>query len=385
MQQYKNLFEIVNRKENIVKLAVRLLSSKSESLFYKKYGRDLNDLNLKKEVTKKERDVIAKEIVRNLIPNIEYLETLQLTDEQIDELLKSDEKTIQKLRLKQYETKITYKTYKPFYSHFESPKYLVDTAIKFLSEEEKKKIYKKYGEDLNNINAYTISPEENESTMYVINKIKIIIKFLEEENIKENDIIDLEKLKTKYYLKTRKPHKRLFSYFKEEEIYIRLSVKFLSQKQQELIIIKYGENLENTVCNKRGLKKDGTYILCYIIPRMQYIIDFLKENKITKEECEYLNSELGKEDLNLLIENYKKQEFIKTYINKHLNKKDTNKDYKRLITKYGLEKAKIILLFIKYERRITIQQISKLLNLETEEIFDTYITYKLENKQTMKY
>ena len=45
MQQYKNLFEIVNRKENIVKLAVRLLSSKSESLFYKKYGRDLNDLN----------------------------------------------------------------------------------------------------------------------------------------------------------------------------------------------------------------------------------------------------------------------------------------------------------------------------------------------------
>ncbi|MCI8331051.1 MAG: hypothetical protein HFE04_02995 [Bacilli bacterium] len=133
------------------------------------------------------------------------------------------------------------------------------------------------------------------------------------------------------------------------------------------------------------MKKDGTYILCYIIPRMQYIIDFLKENKITKEECEYLNSELGKEDLNLLIENYKKQEFIKTYINKHLNKKDTNKDYKRLITKYGLEKAKIILLFIKYERRITIQQISKLLNLETEEIFDTYITYKLENKQTMKY
>ena len=385
MQQYKNLFEIVNRKENIVKLAVRLLSSKSESLFYKKYGRDLNDLNLKKEVTKKERDVIAKEIVRNLIPNIEYLETLQLTDEQIDELLKSDEKTIQKLRLKQYETKITYKTYKPFYSHFESPKYLVDTAIKFLSEEEKKKIYKKYGEDLNNINAYTISPEENESTMYVINKIKIIIKFLEEENIKEEDNIDLEKLKTKYYLKTRKPHKRLFSYFKEEEIYIRLSVKFLSQKQQELIIIKYGENLENTVCNKRGLKKDCTYILCYIIPRMQYIIDFLKENKITKEECEYLNSELGKEDLNLLIENYKKQEFIKTYINKHLNKKDTNKDYKRLITKYGLEKAKIILLFIKYERRITIQQISKLLNLETEEIFDTYITYKLENKQTMKH
>ncbi len=381
MQQYKNLFDIVNKKENIVKLAIRLLTPKSESLFYKKYGRDLNDLNLKKEVTKKERDIVAQEIVRNLIPNIEYLETLQLTDEQIDELLKSDEKTIQKLRLKQYDNKTTRKIYKPFYSYFESPKYLVDIAIKFLSEEEKTKIYKKYGEDLSNIDSNKVNVEESTTINNIIKRIKTIIKFLEEEKIKENDIIDLEKLKTKCYSKRRKKHKKLFLFFEEEEIYIRLSVKFLSQKSQNLIIAKYGENLEDTICTKSFNRNDGIYILCRIIPRMQNIIDFLKENKITKEECEYLNSELGKEDLNLLIENYKKQEFVKKCINKCLNKIDTNKNYKRLITKYGLEKAKIILLFIKYERYITIQQISKLLNIETEEIFNSYITYKLENKK----
>lgn len=108
------------------------------------------------------------------------------------------------------------------------------------------------------------------------------------------------------------------------------------------------------------------------------------ENNITEEECEYLMSKEGKNDLEHLIKVFNRYSKIEKYIKNKLNDIDKHKIYNRLIKKHGLEQAKLMLLFSKYEGLINIKKIGELLSLEQREVFDAYVTYKLSKRKTRR-
>lgn len=379
---YKSLFKILNKEENLVRLGVRLLDKKHELLFYKKYGEHLNDTNIKENLTLQESNIIAQTITRTLKSNIEYLESLNLKDEEIERLLLIDDKTFKKI------FHIGEKVCNEFFSYFEDPKYLVELAVNILKEKDRKLLYKKYGKNLSNVFVLNnLTDKDKRNIREIINiRLKSIIEFLKSENIEESKVskLNIDELKNKYYSLQYKQYNSLFSYFDCEKCYIKLSFYFQTDLAKHLLKTKYGENFNNVNRQNNLTRHDNIFIMNVIIPKMKEVITYLKENNITPLECDYLISESGKYDLENLKRMYKKQTFIKKYIKENLNNIKDNKKYNYLLDKYDLEKAKLILLFIKYEGFITIGEISKLLNADKTEIFDAYMTYSLKERKTRR-
>lgn len=377
---YKSLFKILNKEENLVRLGVRLLDKNYELLFYKKYGNNLNDTNIKENLTLRENNVIAQTITRKLIPNIEYLESLNLKDEEIEYLLLINDKTFKEI------FHIGERKCKDFFSYFEDPKYLVELAVKILKEKDRTLLYKKFGEYLSNVFIIeNLTDKEQSNIRNLINtKLKNVIEFLKSENIEESEIseLNIDELKNKYYSLQYKQYNSLFSYFDCEECYVKLSFYFQTDLAKHLLKTKYGEHFNNVNRQNNLTRYDNMFITSTIIPKMKEVISYLKENNITILECNYLISNEGEYDLETLIRMYKKQTFIKKYIKENLGNIKDSKKYNYLIKKYDLEKAKLILLFIKYEGFITIGEISKLLNADKMEVFDAYITYSLKERKT---
>jgi len=385
-ESYKSLFECVGKEKNLVRLGVRLLDERYELLFYKKYGKTLDDNSSKSNLTEKERLLLAQVIKRKLLPNIYFIESLNLNEKEIEELVGATKQKIESLRTLYKKSQVKETTAKIDVVLKEHPKYLVKIAIQILSSKDRKIFYERYDKNLNKkLLSKLTEKEKHYINMSIRLKLERIINFLKEES-KVTDIktADIEKLKAKYYGNLYRTYKSLFSLFECSPCYVRLSFYFQTENAQKLLKIKYGSDLTNTLRQKGITRSMNKQIINSIIPKMKKTILFLMENNITEEECEYLMSKEGKNDLEHLIKVFNRYSKIEKYIKNKLNDIDKHKIYNRLIKKHGLEQAKLMLLFSKYEGLINIKKIGELLSLEQREVFDAYATYKLSKRKTRR-
>lgn len=251
LRAYRNnmtLFELFNTytRDEIIK-AVSMLDSDDERLIYLKYGDNLDQRTTSSNLTEKERIRVSNNIKRKL------------------------EKILYKNRvepnscIKRFGNRIV--TIKLIYEYFpESSHEEVDYAISLLSDDEKKVIWLRYGDDLNNPATSKDFTEEEANKLY-----RLIIPKIKRR---------LNRIKNGKELKETKTFYSFFEGYNKEEV--NEVIEKLTPEEREIIYLKYGYDLENT-SNVKKLDKGMMRMLnASIVPKIR--VRLLRNRKNNGEE-----------------------------------------------------------------------------------------------------
>lgn len=251
LRAYRNnmtLFELFNTytRDEIIK-AVSMLDSDDERLIYLKYGDNLDQRTTSSNLTEKERIRVSNNIKRKL------------------------EKILYKNRvepnscIKRFGNRIV--TIKLIYEYFpESSHEDVDYVISLLSDDEKKVIWLRYGDDLNNPATSKDFTEEEANKLY-----RLIIPKIKRR---------LNRIKNGKELKETRTFYSFFEGYNKEEV--NEVIEKLTPEEREIIYLKYGYDLENT-SNVKKLDKGMMRMLnASIVPKIR--VRLLRNRKNNGEE-----------------------------------------------------------------------------------------------------
>lgn len=235
--------------------------------------------------------------VRVIAYKLETMGLINISSEQreklnFDELLDKDEPFIKKIC-------------KTIYQYFDGyTREEVNYVISLLNDEEKKIIYMRYGEDLDNPLINKNFNKEVASKLYclIIPKMKNRLKRIKDgKDIKE----------------TRTFYSFFEGYTKDE---VKEAIGLLASDEREIIYLKYGNDLENTSDAKKIDRKMMRTINASIVPKIRVRLERMKNGKdmfsninkrfvqniyeclkgYTEEEVDAVIGTLSKEDMDVL-------------------------------------------------------------------------------------
>lgn len=298
MREFKSFFAYFDESENMLRLAVKLLSEEERAAIYEKYDEDLSNIQIKKLKTRKSVSYIRNVVFRNIQKILRYLRNQEINEEKAINILQ-DKNEFLTLEEK-YKTFIFNRSQGlNFFSKFNASKNMVLLSFYFLSEKEQKLIKLKYGEELN----CNCKVDFNWKITPIINKIKSILRFLNREKINDEKAVylldkdhedELRDLKTKYIIlcekNSNKKVKSLITYFDTSKELLEVATKFLRDKELVVLLKKYDDNFMPKCILSHN---EQSYLNVVVLPKLENIIKFLK-NEINEEEASFLVSEDGK-------------------------------------------------------------------------------------------
>ncbi len=381
--RYKSFLSCFDESEIMVRLAIKFLRPREKQVLFKKHDEDLNNVIARNYVKQKDIVYITTIVIPDVKNIIVFLKNHEVNKLEADYLMSDegmerlnyfrdewskDKKAKDKRGVNGY-----VRDYRSLFSYYECSKNIVVLAVKMLDFEDRVKLYKKYGENLENIKTVTLSLDEKIRTSNLIdNDLKKIIKFLvyldmsEEEinyliSIKDETIISsLREKYEKYNIENFKDgnnkfYKSFFLMFDYPEYLVRLAVLLITDKARNLVYKKYDENLENVLVRDNVTSNDNSMINSMVKPQMNKALEFLSIRNINKDYALYLMSSDGKKDLDLFRIWFKKSRKITLEILKSMKALMEKDIY--LLSTYGFKNALGITLINNYGDVMTIDEI----------------------------
>ena len=287
---------------------------KQSQKFYRLIPKIRKILNSQNSASKKETKEVESE---NILSN---QETANLTKSSLkDKSVIKEEKRVD--TPKKQPLKI-----KSFYEYFNDySKEQINIILKNLSEKEKSLIITMYGKDLSNPVPARLSYEQT------IDFCKVLIP-------KIRDLLDNQNINIK-----SKKIRSIYGYFKDyPKEQIDTVLENLSEEEKELIVARYGEDLNNPVSGKLN-KEQINKFYNILIPKIRRLLAGPnKRSQKRKTIYEYFNG-YSKEQIDTVLENLSKEDQallrgrygddLNNPVPSKLNKKQLNKFYNNLILK----------------------------------------------------
>ena len=290
------------------------LNMKQSQKFYRLIPKIRKILNSQNSASKKETKEVESE---NILSN---QETANLTKSSLkDKSVIKEEKRVD--TQKKQPLKI-----KSFYEYFNDySKEQINIILKNLSEKEKSLIITMYGKDLSNPVPARLSYEQT------IDFCKVLIP-------KIRDLLDNQNINIK-----SKKIRSIYEYFKDyPKEQIDTVLENLSEEEKELIVARYGDDLNNPVSGKLN-KEQINKFYNILIPKIRRLLAGPnKRSQKRKTIYEYFNG-YSKEQIDTVLENLSKEDQallrgrygddLNNPVPSKLNKKQLNKFYNNLILK----------------------------------------------------
>ena len=316
------------------------LSEEEKELIVARYGEDLNNPVPSKQLSKKQSDKFYNVLIPKIrkILNSQNSASKKETKEVESENILSNQETANltksslkdKSVIKEEKRVDTQKKHPPkiksFYEYFNDySKEQINIILKNLSEKEKSLIITMYGKDLSNPVPARLSYEQT------IDFCKVLIP-------KIRDLLDNQNINIK-----SKKIRSIYEYFKDyPKEQIDTVLENLSEEEKELIVARYGEDLNNPVSGKLN-KEQINKFYNILIPKIRRLLAGPnKRSQKRKTIYEYFNG-YSKEQIDTVLENLSKEDQallrgrygddLNNPVPSKLNKKQLNKFYNNLILK----------------------------------------------------
>ena len=307
---YSSIYESFSEysKEEVDK-AIEKLPEKDMEILHKRYGEDLKNPSLKKEITEKERAKLYTTIRKHIGELLESSKTPS-DDSQIEEIgVANNQDSTSKSKC------IYYKWFNEY------AKEEVDKAIEKLPKKDLEILHKRYGEDLKNPSLKNEITEKERRKLYQTVR-KHIEKLLDsskktsnDNQIKEiemsNNQAPIPKTRSK---ETKGTYYSWFSEYSKEEI--DQAMEKLPKKDMEILHKRYGEDLENPTLQKVE-PKDMTFLYTTFRKHMKTLLESNKTktsrsynsiynyfSEYSKEEVDRAIDKLPEKDMEILHKRY---------------------------------------------------------------------------------
>ena len=304
---YYSWFGEYSREE--VDKAIEKLPEKDLKILHKRYGEDLKNPSLKKEITEKERAKLYTTIRKHIGQLLESSK-IPSDDSQIEEIgVANNQDSTSKSKC------IYYKWFNEY------AKEEVDKAIEKLPKKDLEILHKRYGEDLKNPSLKNEITEKERRKLYQTVR-KHIEKLLDsskktsnDNQIKEiemsNNQAPIPKTRSK---ETKGTYYSWFSEYSKEEI--DQAMEKLPKKDMEILHKRYGEDLENPTLQKVE-PKDMTFLYTTFRKHMKTLLESNKTktsrsynsiynyfSEYSKEEVDRAIDKLPEKDMEILHKRY---------------------------------------------------------------------------------
>jgi len=181
MRNYKNFFSNFKEPEYLVRLAIMLTSDTYKETLYKKYGKNLDDTTPKSNVTQNDTKKISHRYINKIKEIIEFLNTKNLTEEEITLLMKDEEK-IKSLK-KEY--KLSRRKKFKLFEKINQSETMIRLAITFLIYENQEFLKTIFGPNYNNhLKIKTLEELELFDTKIKL-RIERVLNYLSDSNVTE--------------------------------------------------------------------------------------------------------------------------------------------------------------------------------------------------------
>lgn len=247
----------------VLKFAMSFLSEERQMVIKKKLTE-----NYDKEITDKYFFAVLPELKR-------IIKLIESKNKPIEEFTSEDIKSINEINTSHNQR---YLKYKHFKDYFKEDLELAKYSVLLLTDSQKNSIYKRFGKNLDE------TGEVNKVFYKSINKIKLIINYLKENGINEDnidnyrDINIVEELKNKYNQQFGTINKTIGDIAGTYGNILILAVKLLDTKEIYEIYEKYGQNLDEINTHKKCVSQKTKR-------NLQKSVYFLKIKSIDEEKA----------------------------------------------------------------------------------------------------
>lgn len=364
----------------VVRELVDKLKGREKEIVILYYGFDNNEEFTQEEIAQRlniSRSYVSKIIKKTLNKLKKQLMKCRIIEPSSDEVFmkKGNENMARKL--------------KSIYEYFSDyTKEQINEMLLKLTDEERKLITLRYGEDLDNPSAGLKFTKEDQYRFYgsLIPRMRWLL-----ETIDKGHEVTTRHLRTIY---------EYFNVYTREQIDAMISK--LKDEERELITKRYGEDLDNPATSSEWTKKDQDKFYGYLVPKMKKLLaapeyKFRKSRTRKQPEQSIISNEESKEIVreqpNVPTQEIIEQPESNVSNNTTLNKDDYVKilellrtpDFYQIMTKLSVKEAIIISLKLGYVdgKYFSTESIANFLGIDTQEVRDITTKVLLVYKENL--
>ena len=354
----ENIIENYEKKETnlIINQIINNLSPRDKEIIMLHFG-FINDTSITQSEISNKLNISQSYVSRIIRRTLKQIEA-KLKEQEIIE--KTDEdKNPQNNEINKKKNAYIRKSLQNIYDYFNQySKEQIDEMLSKLTDEEKKLVTLRYGEDLNNPVPNTEWKKEERYKFYkiLIPKMK---KLLANPEYKKENII-------------RKKLQSIYDYFNQyskEQIDEMLSK--LTDEEKKLVTLRYGENLNNPVTSPEWKKEYEYKFYKILMPKMKKLLanpEYKQKQTIKKEKkSDSITLDTSKPQESLIVNEIQEEDYIKVL---ELLKTPS---FNKLLTVLSVKEAVIVSLKLGYidGKYFSTDSISTFLGIDPQEIRDT--------------